>query len=248
MRFRAFVAKCALAFVTLSVLAPKASAGSVLFDSLDGGISSGAYTGWIDPVISGTFDTQATPVRVKIVLLLRDYFPEFDEPGDTYTVSLDGGIPLSDLSFDPIEGLAYANGSWVDFRGPVIESATFSLTSLPTAWTVKHYDQFAGVVLNPDSLYWIEVSLHSASGDSAIEWETTADISGPGVASNYSASSLSNDGFFLNKGIDPFAFDNALQMEVDAVPEPSTWVMIIAGFAGLGFSGYRAPRRNTAAA
>ena len=87
----------------------------------------------------------------------------------------------------------------------MIESATFALTSLPTAWTAKHYDQFAGVVLNPNSLYWIEVSVHSASDESVIEWGTTADISGPGVASNYSAWSLTDDGFFLNKGIDPFA-------------------------------------------
>jgi hypothetical protein len=33
-----------------------------------------------------------------------------------------------------------------------------------------------------------------------------------------------------------------------AVPEPSTWAMMLAGFAGLGFAGYRAARKNTAAA
>jgi hypothetical protein len=70
---------------------------------------------------------------VEVELLLRDGFPDFGEPGDTYTVSLDGGIPLSDLSFDPIGGLDYANWSSVDLQGPVIESATFALTSLPTA-------------------------------------------------------------------------------------------------------------------
>src|ERR1700722_17875542 len=125
------------------------------------------------------------------------------------------------------------------FRGPVIESATFALTGLPTAWTVKHYDQFADVALNPNSLYWIEVSVQSASDESVIEWGTTADISGPDVAGNYSAWSLTDDGFFRNKGIDPFAFDSALQMEVDVVPEPSTWGMMLVGFAGLGYAGYR---------
>jgi hypothetical protein len=119
--------------------------------------------------------------------LLKDYFPENGEAGDTYAVSLDGGIPLSNLSFDPLAGLNYVDGSSVDFQGPVIKSVTFPLTSLPTAWTVEWYDQFAGVVLNPNSLYWIEVSVHSASDESVIEWGTTGDISGPGVASNYSA-------------------------------------------------------------
>jgi hypothetical protein len=32
------------------------------------------------------------------------------------------------------------------------------------------------------------------------------------------------------------------------VPEPSTWAMMLAGFAGLGFAGYRASRRTAAAA
>jgi hypothetical protein len=245
MRFRTLVAASAAASLSLSALATAASARNVLFDSLGGVISSGAYTGWIDPTISGTFNTEATPVRVNVALLLRDYFPEFDEPADTYTVSLDGGIPLSDLSFDPICGLESVNGSSVDFQGSVIKSVTFPLISLPTAWTVKRYDQFASIILNPNSLYWIEVSVHSASGVSVIEWGTTADISGPGVASNYSAWSLTDDGFFLNKGIDPFPFDNALQIEVDTVPEPSTWAMMLLGFASLGIAGYRV-RRNSA--
>ena len=29
-----------------------------------------------------------------------------------------------------------------------------------------------------------------------------------------------------------------------AVPEPSTWAMMLLGFAGLGFAGYRASRRT----
>ena len=32
------------------------------------------------------------------------------------------------------------------------------------------------------------------------------------------------------------------------VPEPSTWVMMLAGFAGLGFAGFRAARKSVAAA
>ena len=243
MRFQTLVAACAAAFLSLSALITAASASSVLFDSLDSVISSGAYTGWIDPVISGTFNTEAIPVRVNVALFLRDYFPEFDEPSDTYTVSLDGGIPLSDLSFDPIGGLDYVNGSSVDYQGPVIKSVTFPLISLPTAWTVEHYDQFASVVLNPNSLYWIEVSVHSAKGDSVIEWGTTADISGPGVASNYSAWFFTDDGFFRNEGIDPFPFDSSLQMEVDIVPEPPSWAMMLLGFAGLGFASYRRGKR-----
>ena len=131
MRFRTLVATCAAASLSLSALATAASANEIVFDSLDGVTSSAAFAGGIESVISGTFNTKAAPVHVDVALLLRDRFQDFGEPGDTYTVSLDGGIPLSDLSFDPIGGLNYANGSSVDFQGPVIESATFALTGLP---------------------------------------------------------------------------------------------------------------------
>jgi hypothetical protein len=187
MQFKNFFATWVAAFFPLSALATAASANGIVFDSLGGVTSSAAFAGGIDSIISGTFNTKSAPVHVDVALLLRDRFQDFGEPGDTYTVSLDGGIPLSDLSFDPMGGLDYADGASVDFQEPVIASATFALTSLPTAWMVKHYDQFAGVVLNPNSLHWIEVSIHSASDEPVIEWGTTADISGPGVASNYSA-------------------------------------------------------------
>jgi PEP-CTERM motif len=245
MRFRTLVATRAAVFLSLSALATTASADSVLFDSLDGPTSSAAFAGGVESVMSATFDSGAAPVRVDVALLLRDGFPGFGAPSDTYTVSLDGGIPLSDLSFDPLGGLDYANGSSVDFQGPVIKSVTLSLTGLPAAWTVEHYGQFADVVLNPNSLYWIEVKVN---GESEVEWGMTADLSGPRVASNYLAWSLTNDGFFHNKGVDPFSFDNALQMEIDAVPEPSTWAMMLMGFAGLGFAGWRGSRTTASAA
>ena len=41
-----------------------------------------------------------------------------------------------------------------------------------------------------------------------------------------------------------FGFDFALG---GAVPETSTWAMMLVGFAGLGFAGYRASRRTAAA-
>jgi len=65
-------------------------------------------------------------------------------------------------------------------------------------------------------------------------------MSGVGVSTNY-LNWAATDGFFLNKGIEPFPFDNALQMKVDvsSVPEPSTWLMMAIGFAGLVAAGIR---------
>ena len=36
-------------------------------------------------------------------------------------------------------------------------------------------------------------------------------------------------------------------VEISSVPEPSTWAMMLLGFAGLGFVGYRTSRRAAAA-
>jgi hypothetical protein len=74
------------------------------------------------PAVSATFNTGATPGGVDVALLLSDRFPEDGEPDDAYKVSLDGGIPLSKLSSDPISGLNYVNGFSVNFGGSLIES------------------------------------------------------------------------------------------------------------------------------
>jgi hypothetical protein len=42
----------------------------------------------------------------------------------------------------------------------------------------------------------------------------------------------------------PFSYDFSFQI---AVPEPSTWVMMLVGFVGLGYAGYRASRKGEAA-
>lgn len=239
MRSRTGIAACAAAAVCLLGLVRIASAEPVVFDSL-GGANSGAADTSVDRIISGTFNTGASPLHVDVALSLSVAVP-YEYKGDTYTVSLDGGIPLSDLSFDPINGLDTLDGSSVDFQGPALASVTFPVTSLSAAWTVERYDQFAGVELNPNSLYWIEVRV---DGQSVIEWGTTHDVSGLGVAANYLAWFGTDDGFFLNEGVQPFASDQALQMEVlAATPEPSTWALMLVGFAGLGFAGYRSTRR-----
>lgn len=241
MRSRTGSAACAAAAVLLLAFARPASAGAVIFDSLDSPNSGEANTS-IDPIISATFSTGASAVRVDVALLLSAVIPD---DGDTYTISLDGGLPLSGLSFDPVNGLSYA-GSPVDFDRPVVmKSGPFPVTSLPATPTVEWFDQFSGVLLNPNSLYWIEVRVN---GGSVLDWGMTGDVSGPGVAGNYLAWFGTNEGFFLNEGVQPYAIDQALQMEIlDPVPEPSTWLIMAVGFASLGFFARSTARRPASA-
>ena len=48
-------------------------------------------------------------------------------------------------------------------------------------------------------------------------------------------------------GVPPFALLDGVSLQA-AVPEPATWTMMLAGFAGLGFAGYRFNRKRAAAA
>ncbi|MGC1416749.1 MAG: PEPxxWA-CTERM sorting domain-containing protein [Candidatus Acidiferrum sp.] len=64
------------------------------------------------------------------------------------------------------------------------------------------------------------------------------------------------NGFADNAGTEVIGLNNAAwnapaddtdTVTITAVPEPATWAMMLAGFAGLGFAAYRRSRRNRAA-
>jgi hypothetical protein len=244
MRSRTGIAVCAATAVWLLGLVRLASADSVVFDSLGGADSGMAANTAIEPIMAATFKTGASPLHIVDVSLLLSTDMADGGEGGSYSVSLDGGIPLSDLFFDPENGLSYLGGSPVDFEAPVIETvAGLPVSGLSTTPTVEHFDQFAGVALNPNSLYWMEVRV---DGRSIVEWEITDDVSGPGVVGNYFAWFGTNNGFFLNNGVQPFPGNQALQMEIAAAPEPATWAMMLVGFASLGFAGYRSTGRRAA--
>jgi hypothetical protein len=95
----------------------------------------------------------------------------------------------------------------------------------------------ASVLLNPDSRYWIVVASLDSLLPTEVQWSYSSDISGVGVAGEYWAD---DGGQYSNgSGHGPF------QMAV-ATPEPSTWAMMLLGFAGLGFAAYRRTQRGAA--
>jgi hypothetical protein len=213
----------AAAFIV--VFAAPAYAG-VIFNSLDSP-NTGTANDNSEPMFA-TFSTGAAGILGDVSLLLSSPYPT--EPDDTFFVQIGGGRPLSSFDYDPSYGL-------VGNIGNPIESVTLSMSVLSSSLTVEQFDQFAGLALAPNSLYWIEVE---GNTDAELDWGITSDTSGVGVATNY-LNWAATDGFFLNKGIEPFPFDNALQMKVDvsSVPEPSTWLMMAIGFAGLVAAGIR---------
>ncbi len=60
---------------------------------------------------------------------------------------------------------------------------------------------------------------------------------------SFDVTATGSDTFSVGFRNDP-AFDGLDNFSVTAVPEISTWLMMLAGFAGLGFVGYRQGRRE----
>jgi hypothetical protein len=225
------------AAISLTAISVSARA-EVLFDSLGspntGVMGDGAE--FFPYPLDATFATGASAFRATDIALLLNQ--AFFLPGDTFTVSLEGGAPLADLKFDPILGLNVTPG-----EGPALGSVTEPVSDLSTSLKVENFNQFANIVLKPNSLYWIDLNISAQSGyDGAlVGWGYTTDNSGFGVSEGYSSFRLTDYAFYPN--------NPAFQMEVSGVagvPEPSTWAMMLLGFAGLGFAGYRASDRTAA--
>ena len=96
--------------------------------------------------------------------------------------------------------------------------------------------QSLGVAIGGDT--WnsgdVDVASHGFSG-----WDS--------ATVDFKATSTSEVLSFLAKGnlpVPPFALVS--DVSIEAVPEPATWAMMMLGFAGLGFAGFRSTKRKAA--
>lgn len=120
-------------------------------------------------------------------------------------------------------------GGWPDFYTDG-KSFSFEATSLATP--------YGNLFLSSSTAFY---SLTSA-GTPAVP-STPFVLSFPQFPNNFGSQTVT----LTNTGYGAPGFGNVDHLTITAVPEPSTWGMMLLGFAGLGVAGYRRARKADAA-
>jgi hypothetical protein len=203
-------------------------------------------------IVNGDFSAGATGFTSDYQLVpypqLNALFPE-----GTYTVGAD---PILDHQyFVSIPGgnqMLLVNGSTVggdtvyEYTSPQLVAGTYSFGA--TVGDICCNNTFTGTNAKSELLF--EVSTDNFATAQIIKTFTTNPPDGGVLNDISSLFTVSGDfkfrivdGSLAASGND-FAIDN---LSISAVPEPATWAMMIFGFLGLGFLGYRKSSRRSGA-
>jgi PEP-CTERM motif len=103
-------------------------------------------------------------------------------------------------------------------------------------------------------LYWGSVDAYNSltffNGNVSVATISGADVDPP-LEANGGQTQYASNGYVLISALpqfdrvvaasssNSFEFDNVVAGDASAVPEPSTWAMLLLGFAGLGYAGFR---------
>jgi hypothetical protein len=184
-------------------------------------------------LLSTTMVADATPIEYSFSGTGDWTLNGLEDSGD-FVVNLTGDT--SDIQVQPGQDLVVLSGTFgssektVDFTegGPVDFNALFSGTSSPGAVLFAQVPGFGspadlGLTNSAFETYDLSHALPLTSGTPA----------------------FGNTPFFTSGGPLQFHSISALGFQATIIPEPSTWAMMVVGFTGLGFAGYRS-RRSTA--
>jgi hypothetical protein len=180
---------------------------------------------------------------------LQAAFPNVD-----YMFDLSGGSAPETMFTIPYEGDAYSNT-------PELTTASFSALQGMNVADPLSLD-INGLIPNSNAdANFIFFSIMNASGIPVYSPSVDADateITIPGGTLSagqtysfdllYSARIVGTVGDITTTQFYDTHTDGAFSTEPGAVPEPSTWAMLLIGFAGMGYAGYRSARKTSIAA
>jgi PEP-CTERM motif len=210
--------KIPLAAIAVSALASTAAQATQLY-------TNGPINGELDAMsINFGFATSNSFTLSTTAVVTGVDFGAWVFPGNNMS-TVDWAITTASDSFpDGPAAAVSGNLLFANAHGLDVYQDSFSIT--PTYLAAGNYYlvlQKAFVPSTGDSAYWDQ-----NNGPSAAYWQPTSEI------------------FFTCAPIGPPACSESFDITGSAVPEPSTWAMMLLGFAGLGFAGYRRARAGGA--
>jgi hypothetical protein len=149
----------------------------------------------------------------------------------------DGGAASGSFDYNTVTE-AYTN----------IDITTTAGTNIATGSTFTAFDVFSAV---RDYGFGANVAGETALGDPLLDINTTADFNTPGVVSIGSAGGfISSEGTCATAGCTLYnpvrSLSGSVVSTVLSVPEPSLWVLMLAGFGGVGAMQRRSNRMRAA--
>jgi len=221
----------------VSVVDPNTGTTAPTFNQLlgvnDNGVAAGVYVdgsgvaqGYIVNLTTDTFATITLP-------------SSFNSVSTTATGINNSGVIsgfFTDSATDSVDG-------FLD-KGGAFSILSFGADTNTMAFGLNNENQVVGSYV--DSMgdthgfvfNWVTASLTTINDPNA-DGTTSFGVEGTIVNGINDAGQLV--GFYANTSVAPDAVNGFL---ANPVPEPSTWAMMMAGFAGLGLFGYRANRRR----
>jgi hypothetical protein len=206
--------------------------------------SSGSWTS-----SGGTYYAQQPNNNPEALTLLPFVFTNVDTEVTVTVNNLgDGGLLFeapskTDYVINVLGGAGYGNG---DRGGSAGASAYWANYSNPNADYNINTNAFT-----PGNTYTVTVKVVSGVFSLYIDGSSTASTSYdyPGLTSFEVGLYDNQPNTTSGSGFGPAqTFSNFSVTGTTAVPEPTTWAMMLLGFAGLGFSGYRASRKRLSVA
>ena len=106
---------------------------------------------------------------------------------------------------------------------------------------------FSGAAYSPDGSFIYDNLYHASGMPFDVDGLLFVTAQNPGGYWNLWGTSPGNYSLWESVGSYNYPIEESGNLSMTAVPEPSTWAMMLLGFAGLGYAGYRRARAPRAA-